>query len=67
MSDELYSVHILNILNSAIPFEKVCNECHVYDDDYERLQSVCIYMEKIIKEIKELPDTRVKNVGCLKE
>lgn len=60
---ETYAEIILKMLDSAISYETLLTECKIINDDYDRIQAVCEYMEKIIKDVKEHPDPRTKQIG----
>jgi hypothetical protein len=67
MSLGTYSELILKMLEPAVEYEQILIKTEMFQDDYDRLQLVCKYMEDIIKEVKELPDNRVKGVASFNE
>lgn len=60
---DTYAEQILKMLDSAISYEIILTRCNIVTDDYDKLQTVCEYMEKILKDIKEQPDPRPKGVA----
>lgn len=64
---DTYAEQILKMLDSAINYETILTRCHIVTDDYDKIQAVCEYMEKILKDIKEHPDPRPKGVANTEE
>lgn len=64
---ETYAEKILKMLDSAINYEIILTECKIINDDYDKIQAVCEYMERIIKDVKSHPDPRSKYISHTEE
>ena len=64
---DTYAEQILKMLDSAINYEIILTRCNIVTDDYDKIQAVCEYMEKILTDIKEHPDPRPKGIAKIED